>query len=272
MKKLIVTVMLLCAASVFSQGEDWLIYTTSNSDLPFYLISALASDNQGNIWIGTGDPFGNGRGLAKFNGENWTVYNTSNSILPHNDVYDIKIDDQDNVWIGCGDHIPSSVGGLLKFDGTDWTLYNKTNSPIPYNLVYTLTIDPDGNIWTGSVNFDEPGGLVCFHPGTVSFIDMNTSGNVTPSTFSLFQNYPNPFNPETTIRYDLAKSGHVKISIYNISGQQVKMLKQGFQTAGSYKIQWNGRNSLGEAVPSGIYLLELTINGYRQTKRMILLK
>ncbi|UCH13898.1 MAG: T9SS type A sorting domain-containing protein [Bacteroidales bacterium] len=471
-------------------GENWTVYNTSNSDLPHNYVYDLAFDSQGVLWIGTAYHISGpvAGGLARFDGENWTVYNTSNSILPHNDVYDIKIDDQDNVWIGCGDHIPSSVGGLLKFDGTDWTLYDKTNSRIPYNLVYTLTIDPDGNIWTGSVNHDEQGGLACVDPGTVTSVDkryaipgidsvlisikmsdptnntllaeieapdqilvdslqlfddgnhndgnagdslyaniwpvsypeerkyyvdlfirqvdtdtiINHMDNMTlfttkgpvvlesytitssdtipnpgnrmivkltlknngtqkpvrnikarllsldslvdvvinmqsfddmapgetvqcnfsysfdisedclpgtdipfeleisedeyvywydtfsimvetptpvlqikeniPNTFSLKQNFPNPFNTSTTIEYNLPKSGNVNISIYNLSGERIKVLNNSFQNAGSYEIQWNGRNDSDEVVSSGFYFLELNCNDYRKIIQMIFLK
>ena len=169
--------------------------------------------------------------------------------------------------------MPSSVGGLLKFDGTDWTLYDKSNSPMPYNLVYTLTIDLEGNIWTGSVNFDEPGGLAMLHPGSTSAVEEIMKTHMKPSTFSLSQNYPNPFNPETTIEYELVSPSEVRLSIYNLSGQTVRILKNEFQNAGSYQIKWNGRNDTGQGLSDGVYFLELVINGFdRHIKSMVLSK
>ena len=93
-----------------------------------------------------------------------------------------------------------------------------------------------------------------------------------PLGCALFQNYPNPFNPETTIEYKLSNQSDVRLSIYNLSGQTVSVLKNEFQSAGSYQIQWNGRNDSGEMVPSGVYSLELIIDGVRQIKRMVLTK
>jgi S-formylglutathione hydrolase FrmB len=93
-----------------------------------------------------------------------------------------------------------------------------------------------------------------------------------PLGYALFQNYPNPFNPETTIEYELSNPSDVRLSIYNLSGLTVSVPKNGFQNAGSYQIQWNGRNDSGEMVPSGVYFLELIIDGGRQVKRMVLTK
>lgn len=70
--------------------------------------------------------------------------------------------------------------------------------------------------------------------------------------FKLKQNYPNPFNPTTIIKYNLNKSTHVILTIYNLSGQHLETLVNGFQTAGEYEINWQA-----EGLPSGIYFYQL---------------
>jgi len=60
-----------------------------------------------------------------------------------------------------------------------------------------------------------------------------------PKEFSLLQNYPNPFNPTTTIRYDVPKAAHVKITVYDILGRQVAVLVDAMQAASKYKVDWN---------------------------------
>ena len=95
---------------------------------------------------------------------------------------------------------------------------------------------------------------------------------VLPQDFRLYQNYPNPFNAETEIRYDLPLQKDVRLTIYNIMGQVVKVLVNDTQEAGNYVFQWNGMDVRGEKVPSGIYLYRIEAGHWVLTKKMILLR
>ncbi len=143
--------------------------------------------------------------------------------------------------------------------------------------------------WTNLIPIDDAGSFVSqvLQPGNhaitikagevfmlkkaniTSVEDRNTS----PATngFSLNQNYPNPFNSSTTIKYELAVSGHIVICIYNALGLEVKTLINEEKTPGRYSEVWNGQNSLGNAVPAGIYFLQMGVGGFVQTKRLLLL-
>jgi flagellar hook assembly protein FlgD len=83
--------------------------------------------------------------------------------------------------------------------------------------------------------------------------------NNLPRTFALLQNYPNPFNSSTTIRlripYDKSAmfAPRVKLEVFNILGQSVKVLKNEVMQPGNYAITWNGTDETGRAVASGIY-------------------
>ena len=94
----------------------------------------------------------------------------------------------------------------------------------------------------------------------------------TPAEFALLQNYPNPFNPETTIKYNLAETGDVNLRIYNIVGQVVRTLVAERQPAGRYEVRWVGTDDRGMAVSSGIYFYQITAGGFRDVKRLMLLK
>ena len=101
--------------------------------------------------------------------------------------------------------------------------------------------------------------------------------HITPEKTALLPNYPNPFNPETWIPYDLAEDAHVRIHIYNAKGQSIRQLSLGFQTAGTYRTQrhsayWDGRNSAGEPVASGIYFYTLFAGNVKLTRQMVILK
>ncbi len=93
-----------------------------------------------------------------------------------------------------------------------------------------------------------------------------------PLKMALYQNYPNPFNPQTTIRYSTPVSGNVKLTIYNVPGQQIVTLADGFQPAGEHQVKWNGVNSAGQKAASGIYFYELRAGKQRLLKKMMLWK
>jgi hypothetical protein len=103
--------------------------------------------------------------------------------------------------------------------------------------------------------------------------DSPATGPELPKSFSLAQNYPNPFNPSTVISYELVENAHVTLKIHNIRGQMIKELVSGLKEAGAYSVQWDGRDALGQRVPSGIYFYVLNSNkGFRSTKKMVVLK
>jgi len=80
-------------------------------------------------------------------------------------------------------------------------------------------------------------------------------------------NYPNPFNSSTTIRYRLNRPGNVRLSIFNLLGQRVKLLQDGFQAPGLYRLERHGDNSAGLSVSSGLYFSVLEIDGVVAGKR-----
>jgi len=93
-----------------------------------------------------------------------------------------------------------------------------------------------------------------------------------PKEFCLHSNYPNPFNPVTTISYDLAEDVYVELTVYNIIGEKVTTLVKGNQPAGYYNIEWDGRNSRGLIVSSGMYLLRINAGNYCKTNKMVFVR
>lgn len=93
-----------------------------------------------------------------------------------------------------------------------------------------------------------------------------------PSEFKLNQNYPNPFNYYTTIKYDLPVDSKIKLTVYNILGQKVVTLVNKRQSADNYTTTWNGLNSSGQKVASGIYIYQLRIEDKVFQKKMLLLR
>ncbi|MCF7904991.1 MAG: T9SS type A sorting domain-containing protein [Candidatus Marinimicrobia bacterium] len=88
-----------------------------------------------------------------------------------------------------------------------------------------------------------------------------------PGVYALRANYPNPFNPSTTISYEIAQQEHVKLTIYNMLGQEVANLVNEVQPAGTYQIQFDA-----STMASGIYLYTIEAGSFGDTQKMILLK
>jgi hypothetical protein len=100
-----------------------------------------------------------------------------------------------------------------------------------------------------------------------------------PSSHSLlFGNYPNPFNAGTSVSYLVGTTvlgqelQPVQLAVYNVLGQQVRKLVDGFQKSGSYSVWWDGRDELGEEVTSGVYLCRLVVGDSHQVRKMLLLR
>jgi hypothetical protein len=91
-------------------------------------------------------------------------------------------------------------------------------------------------------------------------------------TFVLYQNYPNPFNPETEIRFHLPQASRVVLKIYNALGQEVCTLSEGTYEAGYRNVKWDGKDSNGNAVASGIYLYRIMADDFIAIKKMMLIR
>ncbi len=100
--------------------------------------------------------------------------------------------------------------------------------------------------------------------GVVGIADENV---ISSKSFALEQNYPNPFNPRTTIEFTLDKKSDVKLTIFNILGQEVATLVNEVRNAGNYPVIWDASN-----VASGVYFYKLSAGDLTRTKKMVLLK
>jgi len=144
------------------------------------------------------------------------------------------------------------------------------------NTIVTLTANPAFGYafyeWAGDISssdsviqitMDSDKSIIATFTPTVS---VESSPEI-PNEFALKQNYPNPFNPSTTIEYTIPQESHVSIEIYNVQGELVKNLINGFQFAGSYKINWQPIN-----VSSGLYILRMRADAFSSSQKIILMK
>lgn len=93
-----------------------------------------------------------------------------------------------------------------------------------------------------------------------------------PAATSLAQNYPNPFNPSTTIRYQLDRAAHARLTILDVRGRVVRRLVDEPKEAGWYSILWNGTDDAGRPVASGLYFYRLAAGDFVGQKKLLLVK
>ncbi len=93
-----------------------------------------------------------------------------------------------------------------------------------------------------------------------------------PKEFALDQNYPNPFNPSTVIRFAVPREEFVRLEIYDITGALVKTLVDQTLRAGTMEVTWDGTNSTGAKIASGVYLYRLQAGDFTSIKKMVMLK
>ena len=102
--------------------------------------------------------------------------------------------------------------------------------------------------------------------GTKDYVDGETS-NLRPQAYGLAQNYPNPFNPSTTIRYMIPSGASVRLEILSLVGQRVRLLDEGFRSAATYSVVWDGKDDRSRSVASGVYFCRLVAG-----ERMIVIR
>jgi mannan endo-1,4-beta-mannosidase len=150
----------------------------------------------------------------------------------------------------------------MSSDGTynglyDWGLEVAVTDP---NSIQNTSVRPY-SILNGSCNPENLGG----------------SGDVViPERCELKQNFPNPFNSSTQIGYDISFPGHVTLDIYDLNGQKICALVNGWKPAGRYMVHWQGQDDLGRAVASSTYLYQIKVSGggkeFKQAQKLIMIK
>jgi hypothetical protein len=103
-------------------------------------------------------------------------------------------------------------------------------------------------------------------------IDDESSNPIIAKGYALHQAYPNPFNPQTKIEYEIGSSGHAKVEIFNLKGEHVNTLVNGWHFHGLHKVVWDGKDNNGMQVPSGTYIYRLSSADVSFSKRVTLLK
>lgn len=166
----------------------------------------------------------------------------------------------DSVTLAPGDSVQFTASGLDQFGG-DFSftpVWSATGGAIDASGLYIAGNRAGTFLVTAAAPNTQVRGQAAVRINATVGVEEDAA--VIPTAFHLYQNYPNPFNPGTRFQYDLPKSTHVRLDIYNTLGQRIRTLVDEQKPAGTHKIIWDGQTDNGKAVAAGIYIYRLQAN------------
>ncbi len=184
---------------------------------------------------------------------------------------DLKTDNAGNVYVGGGSdkgnvHL---IYALLKYDPSGNLLWEKyyENHSLSEDFISGVIVNDNYDVYVTGISL---GDTTNFDIATIKY--SQTTGilnqtNFIPSGFYLDQNYPNPFNPSTNLGFGISELGFVTLKIYNSLGVEVAVLVNEKLSPGTYNVQWNASE-----FSSGVYYFSIRSEGYKETKKMFLIK
>ena len=241
------------------EGETWerVLYRDT------FPVIALVLNSEEHLFAGVGRGYYIGESVwvswgvyrSTDDGDTWKPVNTG---LTDTTITALTVHTDGQLFAGTAN------GGVFRStdNGETWTAINDGLTSLS---VTALTITPDGIVFVGT-----EAGL--FRSALSIATSVEEGADELPDRFSVGQNYPNPFNPTTTIPYTLREDTQVRLTVYNVLGQQVTTLVDGFQQAGYKSAVWDGRDAAGVAVPSGAYVYRLVAGDFVQARTMLLVR
>lgn len=197
------------------------------------------------------------------------------SIFPENHAT-LQSNDVTFIWNQTTDPDPLDEVYYKVVVASDWDdqeTYIYSELTTDTTLAMTLTINSQYywrvEAWDSDslMTASNSGHVYSFVLGSVSVL-----GAGIPSEFQLAQNYPNPFNPTTVIEYSLPEMSDVTLLIYDLKGNVIQQWNYSNQSVGFYKVTWDGSNTYGNKVSTGIYFYRIIAGDFTQTKKMVFMK
>jgi photosystem II stability/assembly factor-like uncharacterized protein len=228
----------------------------TNGQIPNrYVTDIHVNPNNSRVAYATLGGFGSGHVFRTTNaGLSWTDITANLPDVPHQAVCIDPLYPQ-NIYVGndLGVYISTNNGGT-------WFEFRQG---MPYALVMDLKVVPTAR----KIRVATHGNGVYQRELLENPIGITQTGNTVPREFSLSQNYPNPFNPATKIRFDIARAGNVKLTVYDISGRLVTTLVNKTLAPASYTADFNGAG-----LASGVYFYRLETSDAVFTRKMTIVK
>jgi photosystem II stability/assembly factor-like uncharacterized protein len=241
------------ASGIFRSTNDGASWTEHKTGMGNTIVHSFAAAPNGDLFSGSDA----GLFRSTDTGNNW-----------------VRIDTQQSKPYGI--YVAVNKEGILFFggakNGTNSTVHRSTNAGASWTQI-TPEISAIDNqttirsLFTSSSGYLFAGSSLGVFRSQQKTTAVTVAGTVIPSEFSLEQNYPNPFNPVTTIRYHLAATAPVRLSVYDMLGREVRRLVEDVRNAGTHTVQFDAT-----ALSSGIYYYSVTAGSFTMTKRMNLIK
>jgi hypothetical protein len=246
-------------------GSSWSLISTPFDDQQLVFFESIAGSSSNDIWV-SGHINWSQDLLMHWDGSSWTVYDGPTTAP----VSYVVVSAADNSWAAPYALTPGSP--FFYWDGAQWTDGG--------------TVDVPGAVTVNWHAMSQAGGCDVWAVGTYDDgVQHRTlaarlpadGGNVSgvgdaPRAAMLLGNYPNPFNPSTLISFELATRQNAELSIYTVDGRLVTTLLSGLLDAGTHRVMWDGRDTGGRAVASGLYLYNLRHEGGALMGKMALTK
>ena len=233
-------------------GSSDLYVIDMNNDGLYDVIAGGWKSNQVAYWI-----------CNNLQNNSWSKFIVSSQLLIPAGVSGGDLDEDGDVDIVAVGKVPGELV-IYQNSNFNWTKIVLTNDFEGGEDVQILDLDGDGAL--DIVSVASSGKLVWWQNETPVRI-FNGPNNHTPQKFGLEQNYPNPFNPTTTIRYRLSKTSFVTLKVYHVLGNEIATLVNEEKPAGNYEFNFDGTQ-----LTSGVYLYQLKVGNFTNTKKMVLIK
>lgn len=263
----------------YRSSNSGLTWNSANTGLRFITSSLLAPvraiDKPGNgniLYVVQGSSGTNKGGVFKStnDGDMWLSIDSTLTNLDRNiNGADLQISTTDRaiIYLALEDHgqvgtSSYSHGGLFATsdDGSAWTVLRRGS---------TTAVAIDSFAFQRKVYIGTRSGV--YRTDLVSSVQPNHE-EAKAVSYALQQNYPNPFNAGTMIHYRLVTKGHVKLKIFDILGNEVMTAMREHEQPGLFTFYWNGTDTRGFDMPSGVYFCRLELDSYFETKKMTLIR
>ncbi len=207
-------------------------------------------------------------------GSLWEKWDAENNVWQNSSQISYTYDDHNNMLTGLSQKWDAGTYSWLNSSRFEFA-YDQFDNPVYYyhqKWQESQWEESDGFcVFSSNDHFYWFQGIE-IHLHYSSVTELPDKEKQLPLTFQLEQNYPNPFNSTTLINYVLSKSTPVELVIYNVQGQRIRTLVNKVQSAGRYKISWDGCDALGKDVSSGVYFYHLQAGEKQLTHKMLLVR